>query len=108
MLHVYDIGFHKSIGLFHRLKCLSVSECLGGSSNDTAGSRRERQHLVRDSNNHGLTGFSAPLEMRAIDSDSESNRSRKSGGSVRMQQMPMVHPAHHHPHMQPPQPSTLG
>ncbi|ODN02436.1 Segment polarity protein dishevelled DVL-3 [Orchesella cincta] len=83
----------------------------GGSSNDTAGSRRERQHLVRDNHhNHGVTGFTAPLEMRAIDSDSESNRSKKSGSSVLMQQMPMVHPAHHHSHMQlpPQQPPTLG
>jgi len=30
-------------------------------------------------------GFIAPLEMRAMDSDSESNRSKKSGSSVLMQ-----------------------
>jgi segment polarity protein dishevelled len=56
----------------------------GGSSNDTAGSRREM--LVRDNHSHGMpAGFSAPLEMRSIDSDSESNRSKRSGSSVLMQ-----------------------
>jgi len=70
----------------------------GGSSNDTSGSRRERQHLVRD-HSHGMPlGFSAPPEIRSIDSDSGSNRSKKSGSSVRQQ----VHPPHaHHPNMGP-------
>lgn len=36
-------------------------------------------------------GYSAPLEMRAMDSDSDSNRSRKSGSSVLMQ-IPMNGP----------------
>lgn len=68
----------------------------GGSSNDTAGSRRERQHLVRDNHHsHGMPlGFSAPPEIRSIDSDSGSNRSKKSGSSVLQQQL--VHPPHSH------------
>jgi hypothetical protein len=71
------------------------SVIVGGSSNDTAGSRRERQQLVRDNHHsHGMPlGFAAPLEMRSIDSDSESNRSKKSGSSVLMQKMsqPPIH-----------------
>jgi hypothetical protein len=67
---------------------------LGGSSN---GSRRERQHLVRDNHHssHGMQlGFAAPEGIRSIDSDSnESNRSKKSGASVLQQ----IHPPHHHP-----------
>ncbi len=69
-------------------------ELLGGSSNDTTGSRRERQHLVRDNHHsHGMPlGYCAPKEIRSIDSeDSGSNRS-KSGSSVLQQ----VHPPHSH------------
>jgi len=86
---------------------------LGGSSNDTAGSRRERQLLVRDSNHgHGMpTGFSAPLEMRAIDSDSDSQRSKRSGGSVlnvMQQQMVKVSQMHSHTMMGSQQSQLIG